>query len=480
VGVATKPKFGGVFDGRVVWIGGPPNHDWSDTHAAEMASPQCLRGLDPKTHVYMYKDRALNGNEIKFKKDDKEYTLLSFANDALEHMKTHGMDTVFYMKPVADGTPDDEDTGAMELFTYHSRFTKSAVADAVAGRIDDGTFDIYAKDALKESGRWLKESLDQSLKTTMRSSLAKAHTGPDVWMLIVSEVQSSAIQRCEVLIDKFKATKLSDFPGENVEMYCATVDDYLSQLETEGELPSNHLITITEALVDCSVLEFKMEMVALKSRVIKFKRESTGKDPAIVAGLTDRITYSDVLAEAKMHYMDMSKKWGPAKDAKVNQAETVLSKMQGLLSKVESKLNNSPASTATKQPRKFPGKTCNGCGAKDMIKPRCPKCKSKGKSDSPAPAASTSTKPKDPKWAAPKDGEPKSKEIDGVLRHYCSKCFRGQGMWSKTHGTDQHVDNFKAKQAGEANVGKMDLSTIQIDALNADQKAKLHQFLALV
>ena len=77
-GATIKPKFGAVFDGRVVWVGGSPNHDLSDTNATEMASPQCLCGLDPKTHVSMYKDQALNGNDIKFKKDDKDYNCITF------------------------------------------------------------------------------------------------------------------------------------------------------------------------------------------------------------------------------------------------------------------------------------------------------------------------------------------------------------------------------------------------------------------
>ena len=134
-----------------------------------------------------------HGNSTMFKRADKDYSLLSFADDALEHMKNHGIDTVFYMEGTAASTPPDDTTGAIELFTHHSRYTREEVNTAVDKRVQDGTFDSFAKEALKESGKWLKASLDPSLIIQMRTSLAKTLYGPDVWMLIVAEVLSTAI-----------------------------------------------------------------------------------------------------------------------------------------------------------------------------------------------------------------------------------------------------------------------------------------------
>ena len=44
--------------------------------------------------------RQTNGQDIKFKQDDPNYPLLTFATDALNHIKAHGMDTLFYMEGV--------------------------------------------------------------------------------------------------------------------------------------------------------------------------------------------------------------------------------------------------------------------------------------------------------------------------------------------------------------------------------------------
>jgi hypothetical protein len=482
----AKPKFGDVVDGNVIWIGGPPNDKWSGTHATEMASPQCLRGLDPKTMVYMYKDRTV-GNSIKFKKDDPEYSLLSFAADAMEHMVNHGMDTVFYMEPVKAGTPPGETDGALQLFDHHSRFTKGMVSKAIEDRLSNGTFDHWAKEALKDSAKWLKESLDLTMKVALRSSLAKATTGPDVWMLIVQETVSSSINRCEGLADDLKALKLINFPGENVEAYCAKADELLSQLETEGELPTNHLVTIVDALGECSVLEFKVEMINLRSEVVKFKRDSVGKDPSVVAAMPNRITWQSVLTDAKRHYKDLLKKWGPSKDLQANQAESALNKMECLAAEMNKKLKsfnpsggggNGSSNGGGNSKKTFPGKTCHGCGAKDMIKPRCPTCSNKGKGKS-SKTTGTNGGGSSTKWAAPKDGEPHTKEIDGKKLMWCAKCRQGKGFWNDSHLTKDHVVGFK-KSKGEAsgNVHEFDLSKLQGSVTEAEM-SKLREWLQL-
>ena len=95
----TKPRFGGRIDAKITWVGGPPLSDWSGTSLSKLYSPACMRGIDAKTTLSMYHAhiKALTG---KFKKGDVEFLLLAFAKATLEHMKEHGMDTIFYMKGV--------------------------------------------------------------------------------------------------------------------------------------------------------------------------------------------------------------------------------------------------------------------------------------------------------------------------------------------------------------------------------------------
>lgn len=52
-----------------------------------------------------YRVRVSDGYETKFKRDDKEFTLNSFADASKRHMETHGMDTCFYTKSLEDEKP---------------------------------------------------------------------------------------------------------------------------------------------------------------------------------------------------------------------------------------------------------------------------------------------------------------------------------------------------------------------------------------
>ena len=130
-----------------------------------------------------------DGNHTKFKKLDEDYSLLAFADDCLRHMQQHGLDTVFYMEGVAING-----TGGKELFACHTRCSKEAVDAHV--KSPNHFNDDHSKIALKESAEWLLNLLDESLKTSLRSVIAKRPSGPQLWMAIVREVQANSIHNC--------------------------------------------------------------------------------------------------------------------------------------------------------------------------------------------------------------------------------------------------------------------------------------------
>jgi hypothetical protein len=253
--ISTKrsPRFGGVH-GSVVWIGGIPDATFSKTFNNKMKSPMCVRSGDPNFNFKLYTKRVQEGTLSKFKRDNTEYSLMSFAHDALKHMEEHGMDSVFYMQ----GANDEVGTGAMQLFTYHTRFTKATVDELITEAIKpNGKFDdFYCKEALQESGQWLVKCLDESLKTSLRNQLAANSTGPQVWMLIVEEIQTTSLRQCKGLADSFEALKLSQFTGENVREYANTAQELLAQLERDDQIPLNHITDIVDHMSLCSVMDF--------------------------------------------------------------------------------------------------------------------------------------------------------------------------------------------------------------------------------
>ena len=99
-----------------------------------------------------------------------------------------------------------------------------------------------------------------------------------------------------------------------------------------------------------------------------------------------------------------------------------------------------------KQPKDYSNYICNHCKKKGHIKQHCPQLKNNGKQDG-------------NKWAAPKDGEPQEKVVDGVKRFYCSKCKKGKGFWNTSHVTAQHRNRppqTETPPPASGNVGAVD------------------------
>ena len=450
----TKPRFGGLFGGTssAVWIGGPPDENFTDTILNTFPTPLAIRGLSPESEIKGYSKRVLSGCTTKFKRDDPEFNLMAFADEALVHMQTTGMDSVFYMK----GASTVDGTGARELFTYHSKFTKSHVSAFIKDKVDNGVFDSYAKTCLQESATWLVNSLDESLKASLCPQLASRPSGPEVWMMIVSEVQADSLRRCALLQKKFQALKLANFKGENVREYAAEADTILVQLDRDDQFFQTYLLDMVDQLSACSVMEFKIHWMTKRSRVEEFVKETLGKDKEAIELMPNKITFRDLLEDAKEKYNNLQHLWGPG--ANLQQDKAMVGQMrafQSKLSKLDQAINQKTNGGGDGGSGGKPGGgkkpiSCWDCNGPHMRKD-CPGLKSKGddSSGNPPPPQATG------KWAAPKPGEPHEKEIDGVKKKWCSKCRKGRGKWNKDHFTKDHKtkEMWDAERAAAAAAG---------------------------
>jgi hypothetical protein len=101
-------------------------------------------------------------------------------------------DSVFWYTNPADTTR------ARNVLKYHSRFTTSYIAAETAKmRIatNNQKYDKYDEANLRMSRMWLLNSLDPALTHLLRPRLVPKMSGPEVWMLLVSMVQSDSV-RC--------------------------------------------------------------------------------------------------------------------------------------------------------------------------------------------------------------------------------------------------------------------------------------------
>ena len=158
-------------------------------------------------------------------------------------------------------------------------------------------------------------------------------TGPQLWMLIVNEFQSTSLHHVNDLTEKFNAMTLKNFKGENVREYAVSAEGILIQLERDNQLPCLHLSTIVTVFSNCSVSHFAGYWQSKQWTVEKFITASAGKGPVTIASMPDATTYTEILEEGKQMYANLSKEQGHK--GKTDEASAMVAK----LNNVEKKLN---------------------------------------------------------------------------------------------------------------------------------------------
>jgi hypothetical protein len=101
-------------------------------------------------------------------------------------------------------------------------------------------------DNLKHSRTWLENSLDPTLWTSIRAQVTREHTGPDLFMILVAELQSDSIQSMRAKERKFEALKLKDYAGENVKLLNTDILLLVDIMEKNRSLPIDALLTIVD------------------------------------------------------------------------------------------------------------------------------------------------------------------------------------------------------------------------------------------
>ena len=460
-GERPTPVFGGIEkDGSTThtWIGGVPNLSFTATTAHGPNSPYCYRKEGVRTDTIHFKERvSLSDSSPLFKANDQSFPLLLFQRRVLAHLRLHGMDTVFY---ITGKDPSSPASIPKELINHHAQYDISFVRARTKKRIANGTYDAYAIEALQDSGRWLVDRLDESLKRNVRSVIDDEPVyGPVLWMAIVEECQPSILTIVDKLQSDFKALTLAKFPGENVTDYNTAAGDLLDKLSDLDALPQNTLSTILKVYCNCSVHAFILywsshqhSVMTLEEKLAKQKRIEDLDDSSDEADDTyyrpfgfvehkvETFTYAKLLESGKQYYNTLVAcgDW-----TSVTPQANMVKRMMAMETKLNQLSSSAPAGSSGKGKGKASSKdpkdvTCYNCQEKGHYANKCPKKQQHSGQQSGTGPATTSNA----SWKlVPPVDDKDEKVVDGVKYLWCAKCRNGKGKWNGppiAHKTADH------------------------------------------
>lgn len=443
------PKIGGLTLSGKPWTGGAPNHDWTTSTRKTPATAYCLR--DPEDiKLYKYRTTHTDKKSFVFRRDDKKMSLKFFSDEVLRHLKITGMDAVFYVPdPMAPTT-------MINIVTHHSKVTDDVVSAFISKLTNETdptkpSFDDYDQENLADSRTFLENVLDHDLLHDVRATTDESTTGPELWMKIVSEVQSSSLERLRTIEVKIREKLIpTAYPNENIKLLVKDLRDACHELEIAEVLPQDIIYTIVDNFIKSSVETFRHTFLNRRADVTKFLQKARGKEKNVIAAMPDKITYKDLCDEAIREYQMLleTKSWPPAATAgdKGDSPQNFLAQMQRLLQKDVEKKASSNNNNNNQNNNNSGQVTCRYCKKVGHTKEECFKLKRKnereGKS-SPAstqPTSGASTKPSaytlENAWKTtpPRSGSSEIQNRDGQDWYWCGKC----NAWRTSHGTSGH------------------------------------------
>lgn len=415
----VSPKIGGLGGehNKTAWTGGAPDAQWTNSTRTGPKTANCFRFVD-SAKALKSENFITKCETQKFKRANPEYPLSAFSADAKRHMEKVGMDSVFYFLNPTDATEQ------LSIFTYHSRFTKIEVELQVQTRIAGNTYDHYDVENLELSRDWLMNALDETILTTIRPQILESMTGPELYMLILSEVQSDSVRTLRQKERGLEKLALADFPAEDVKAMNSQILSTCNELERAECLPSDVTVTIVEKYGEATSEEFRIHFLQRRSQVEAFIKASAGKDATVKATMPGRITYRSLVDESNEKYQTLleSSKWVPTNADKgaAPFAYMTAADVEGLLQQKLTAL--AAVSGALKgETRDYSGTKCFKCGQLGHISTNCTQ-------------AGGGTPGKGWQTVPPVAGAAETCVRNTKTFHWCGMCKR----WSTTHGTATH------------------------------------------
>ena len=459
----TAPRFGGL-DDTGVWTG----HGLNDGQVnPEPRTYHCYRefldtGTKSKYSLGKIREDCMEGLKEKgphfsLTHEKEAEALIPCIKAAMRFMETNGMDGVFLIVLPSGTTINMFETPALASIdvvkTWVQDLTVDGVHDGRGRRLRVCKYDSVN---LSLSGFALLNTCSTLLHDEIVRLIPKQNerTGPRVYYEIIQKMASLSVSYTRTLEEKLKKTKLSDFKGENVQMYaehCLNIVDEIRMTSLLPDLiphlPSLILVGLTKASHQAIAHQATLDM-AKSNKLFTKSGERISLEP------------SDILEPyiELWQSLDQMGLYGPSSTTKAMQA------MQAQVKDIQKTLEQDKSKKSSGAGSSSGTRTCYECGSPDHLRNKCPKLqqgKGNGKSDKGTTSSSPDRKPyqipglsavdnlevdkliKDklaslkPLHEVPADAKHDIKFKDKVVAKFCRKCKRFL-KGDKAHYTSEH------------------------------------------
>ena len=231
-------KGSGVFNALV---GGRPKPDWSGldkTQPYRAIQGSHYRPIDPIKRVKGAAYRTA-GLEVKF---SKGHSISKFQKDVWNHLVTHGLDTIAYLK--------DPFTSSImiNVVENHPRFCHNHEKNAVI-LLKEGKkhFDQWDKENDANARQFLINSLDDDILEAIKHQIQPEFSFTTVWLYLIHHIITTSSARFDDIKSTIRSMSPLQYEAQNITLLANDYIDKFKELESGGQMDYNLITSVLQS-----------------------------------------------------------------------------------------------------------------------------------------------------------------------------------------------------------------------------------------
>ena len=427
----------GVFNALV---GGRPKPDWSgldETQPFRAMQVSHYRPIDPIKRVKGAYYRTI-GLKVKF---SKGHSINNFQKDVWQHLVTHGLDTIAYLKDPF------RSSSMINVVENHPKFCFNQANAVTLSKEGSKKFDQWDKENDADARQFLINSLDDDILEAIKHQIQPEFSFSTVWLYLIHHIITTSSARFDDIKATIRNMSPRQYEAQNITQLANDYLDKFKELESGGQMDYNLITPVLQSLRSADGPEiYKFSLLNLENQAdtvintVGFM-SSDQKDKYMKEMKLDINSICEVATAAYRKARD-SNQWGPliqVRDRRGVPRASLVTLPDGSMAYAAL----APVPYTPKGSKKE--LICWNCGEKRHTKQECTKPDTNNKfkpKESYGSKSSGHTKTnKEQNWnlVAPKKGDPETKTVEGSVWKYCAKC----GYWNSSHTTAEHVEKDK-------------------------------------